>query len=78
MAAAIRSGEVSASNRIAAHLARMTEFNPVLNAVVTLDPQGALARARPGGAPAPDPGPRRRGSSCGAGSVAHPHQPRTE
>ena len=46
LAAAIRSGEVSSSEVVEAHLDRIERHNPGLNAVVTLDAEGARARAR--------------------------------
>jgi amidase len=42
----IRSKEVSAREVVAAHLARIERVNPALNAIVTLDAEGALAAAR--------------------------------
>ncbi len=42
----IRSKEVSAREVVAAHLERIERVNPRLNAIVTLDAQGALAAAR--------------------------------
>jgi len=46
LAAAIRAGQVSAVEVVNTHLARIAQFNPALNAVVTLDAAGAQARAR--------------------------------
>lgn len=46
LAALLGAGEVSAREATAAHLARIEEVNPVLNAVVTLDPERAVAAAR--------------------------------
>ncbi|HVK03462.1 MAG TPA: hypothetical protein VM490_08300, partial [Armatimonadaceae bacterium] len=46
LAAAIRSGEVSSSEVVEAHLDRIERHNPGLNAVVTLDAEGARTRAR--------------------------------
>lgn len=45
LVAALRSREVSAREALASHLARIEEVNPAVNAIVTLDPEGALARA---------------------------------
>src|SRR5262245_49530539 len=45
LAARIRRRELSAVEVIRAHLARIDEVNPELNAIVTLDPEGALAAA---------------------------------
>ena len=42
----LRSGEISAVEVVAAHLERIAEVNPKLNAVVALDADGALAAAR--------------------------------
>ncbi len=42
----IRSGRISATEALLAHLARIESINPVLNAVVVLDVERALARAR--------------------------------
>jgi amidase len=44
--AALRSGAVSSEALLDAQLARVEKFNPVLNAVVTLDVEQARARAR--------------------------------
>ena len=41
LAAAIRDKKVSAREALAAHLERIAQVNPVINAVVTLDPEGA-------------------------------------
>lgn len=46
LAAAIRAGEVTATEAVEAHLARIEACNPTLNAVVTLDAERALRRAR--------------------------------
>jgi amidase len=46
LAAAIRAGDVSAVEVLEAHLAQIERFNPALNAVVTLDADGARERAR--------------------------------
>ena len=46
LAAAIRAGEVSAVEVLEAHLAQIDEHNAALNAVVTLDAEGARTRAR--------------------------------
>jgi amidase len=46
LAAAIRTGQVSAAEVLEAHLAQIEERNPVLNAIVTLDAAGARKRAR--------------------------------
>lgn len=45
LTAAIRAKRISAREALAAHLDRVTEVNPVINAVVTLDPEGAQALA---------------------------------
>ncbi len=45
-AAAIRSGHLSATDVLEAHLAQIDERNPALNAVVTIDAERALERAR--------------------------------
>jgi amidase len=45
-AALLRSGELSAVELVAAHLARIETLNPAVNAVVTLVPERALAQAR--------------------------------
>ncbi|MDI3331037.1 MAG: amidase family protein [Micrococcus sp.] len=42
----IRAREVSSRELVEAHLRRIDEVNPVINAVVTLDPEGATAAAR--------------------------------
>lgn len=46
LAEALRNRETSAIEVVEAHLARITEHNPALNAVVTLDAEGAIAQAR--------------------------------
>src|SRR5437660_4067776 len=46
LAAAIRAGEVSATEVLQAHLAQIARANPALNAVITLDIEGAEQRAR--------------------------------
>jgi len=46
LAAAIRVGEVSATEVLQAHLAQIARDNPALNAVITLDGEGAEQRAR--------------------------------
>lgn len=46
LATAIRAREVSAVEVLAAHLAQIDRHNPALNAVVTLDADGARKRAR--------------------------------
>lgn len=46
LAAAIRTGEVTATHVVETHLARIEDRNPALNAVVTLGAEGALRRAR--------------------------------
>lgn len=46
LAAAIRAKNVSAVEALAAHLDQIEKHNPTLNAVVTLDVEGAKARAR--------------------------------
>jgi amidase len=43
---AIAQREVSTSEVVEAHLEQITTHNPALNAVITLDPEVALARAR--------------------------------
>jgi len=45
LSAAIRHKKVSAREALAAHLDRISEVNPVINAVVTLDAEGAQAKA---------------------------------
>lgn len=45
LAGAIRDGELSAREVVAAHLDRIARVNPGLNAIVTLDADGALAEA---------------------------------
>lgn len=39
-------GEVSSVEAVTAHLARIEQVNPTINAIVTLDPERALAQAR--------------------------------
>lgn len=46
LAGAIRTGEVSATDALAAHLSQIERHNPALNAIVTLDADGAVAQAR--------------------------------
>ncbi|HZC76825.1 MAG TPA: amidase, partial [Ktedonobacterales bacterium] len=46
LAAAIRAGDVSASDVLEAYLAQIATHNPALNAVVTLDAEHARQRAR--------------------------------
>src|SRR5438046_2658860 len=46
LAAAIRERRASSLEVVDAHLARIAERNPALNAVVTLDEEGARKRAR--------------------------------
>jgi amidase len=46
LARRIRSREVSATEVLEAYLARIERVNPDLNAIVTLDPEGARARAK--------------------------------
>ena len=46
LARRIRRRELSATEAVAAHLARVERVNPALNAIVTLDADGALAAAR--------------------------------
>lgn len=46
LAARIAEGEVSAVEALTAHLERIEEVNPTINAIVTLDPDRALAEAR--------------------------------
>lgn len=43
---AIREGSVSAVEVLEAHLAQIAQYNPVLNAIVTLDSEQALTRAK--------------------------------
>jgi amidase len=45
LAGSIRRREVSAREALEAHLLRIEEVNPTINAVVTLDPEGAWQRA---------------------------------
>ncbi|WP_029089375.1 amidase [Brevibacterium album] len=46
LSAALRSGEITAGEALDAHLARIGEVNGAVNAVVTLDEDGARERAR--------------------------------
>ena len=46
LAAAIRAGQVSATEVLEAHLAQIDKHNPVLNAIITLDAEHAYERAR--------------------------------
>lgn len=46
LAAAIRAGDLSATAVLEAHLAQIARHNPTLNAIVTLDADGARARAQ--------------------------------
>lgn len=46
LAAAIREGQISALEVLDAHLAQIEKYNPALNAIVTLDADGARRRAR--------------------------------
>ena len=46
LAAAIRAGQVSATEVLEAHLAQIEQRNPALNAIVIMDVEGARARAR--------------------------------
>ncbi len=46
LAAAIRTGDISATEVLDAHLAQIERHNPALNAIVTLDAEAARARAR--------------------------------
>ncbi len=46
LAAAVRAKELSSRELLAAYLARVDRLNPQLNAVVTLDPERALAEAQ--------------------------------
>lgn len=46
LAAAIRERRFSAVEAAGDHLARIGRLNPALNAIITLDPEGALARAQ--------------------------------
>jgi amidase len=46
LAAAIRAGRVSAAAALEAHLAQIEAHNPALNAIITLDAEGASRRAR--------------------------------
>lgn len=45
LAARLRRRDVSAREVVQAHLDRIAQVNPVINAIVTLDPEGALAAA---------------------------------
>lgn len=45
LAARVRRGELSAREVVQAHLDRIERLNPAVNAIVTLDPEGALAAA---------------------------------
>ena len=47
----MRSGQISALDVVGAHLDRIAEVNPMLNAVVALDVDAALASARERGLP---------------------------
>src|SRR5258708_36995403 len=46
LAAAIRAGDVSATEVLEAHLAQIATHNPALNAIVTMDAEQAQKRAR--------------------------------
>ena len=46
LATAIRQRQVSAVEVLEAHLAQIARHNPVLNAIVTLDEEGAKQRAQ--------------------------------
>ncbi|MFF1831550.1 amidase [Paenarthrobacter sp. NPDC058040] len=46
LTAAIRTKQISAREALAEHLQRIEDINPVINAVVTLDPEGAQSLAR--------------------------------
>jgi amidase len=46
LAAAIREGQVSSTEVLEAHLAQIARHNPALNAIITLDEEGARQRAR--------------------------------
>lgn len=46
LAAAIRAGQVSATEVLEAHLAQIEQYNPGLNAIVVMDAEAARARAR--------------------------------
>src|SRR5258707_2318922 len=46
LAAAIRAGDVSATEVLEAHLAQIATHNPTLNAIVTMDAEQAHKRAR--------------------------------
>ena len=45
LALALRAGEVSAREVLDAHLARIAEVDPAINAIVTLEPERAIAQA---------------------------------
>lgn len=45
LAARLRRGEISAREVVQAHLDRIERVNPAVNAIVTLDPEGALTAA---------------------------------
>src|SRR3954463_10540089 len=62
-------GETSATEVMEAHLARIASVNDRLNAIVTLDAEGALTSARPADAPPPRP---RRGRSSALGAARPP------
>ena len=59
LAAEIHAGRATAGEVVAAHLARIEELNPIVNAVCTLNPDAVAeaeavdARNRAGGAPRP-------------------------
>jgi amidase len=46
MAALLQARAVSAAEVLDAHLAQIAALNPTLNAIVTLDPEGARAQAK--------------------------------
>jgi len=46
LAMGIRQRQISATEVLEAHLARITQHNPALNAIVTVDEEGARARAK--------------------------------
>jgi amidase len=50
----LRSGEVSATELVTAHLDRIERLNPQINAIITLDREGALRRAEAADAVAPE------------------------
>jgi amidase len=58
IAALVRKREASALDVVEAHLARIARLNPKLNAIVTLDADGARARAREADATMAKGGPR--------------------